>query len=395
MAEYDSRQIMYPISTAELERRWAAARAMMAEKGLDCLIMQGITQYLSGYVRWFTDFPTLNSYPITVIFPRDGEMTLITNGAPPKPGYPPVEAMRGIKAAYAEPFFPAFNYSVLVDAEIAAGTLREEGAKVVGVLGENLFPASMYNYISKTIPGIELVEAADYIDGIKAVKSEEELAMIRKCIEIQDLGMAEVPKLLRPGMREFELRAALEHMMTDLGSEEKWIMIGSCNPGGLSHQKMHHVQNRVIEKGDEVCVMIEVNGPGGYYGEIGRQYCMSKPSAELKHIWNEAVEAQALSASMLKPGAKPSEILKANNEFLTSRGYPPEIRLYAHGQGYDLIERPALQPDETMLIQEDMNIAVHPKVIIPTGQAYCCDNYLVTKEGGVRLHKTPLELIEV
>jgi Xaa-Pro aminopeptidase len=122
---------------------------------------------------------------------------------------------------------------------------------------------------------------------------------------------------------------------------------------------------------------------------------LSKPSDELKHIWAESVEAQALSASLLKPGANPSDILNANNEYLTARGYPPETRLYAHGQGYDLIERPALQPDETMTIQENMLIAVHPRIVVPTAQAYCCDNFLSTKEGGIRLHKTPLELIEV
>ena len=41
-------------------------------------------------------------------------------------------------------------------------------------------------------------------------------------------------------------------------------------------------------------------------------------------------------------------------------GYRPERRLYAHGQGYDLVERPLIREDEPMKIKAGMNITVHP-----------------------------------
>jgi hypothetical protein len=41
-------------------------------------------------------------------------------------------------------------------------------------------------------------------------------------------------------------------------------------------------------------------------------------------------------------------------------GLPPELRLYAHGQGYDIVERPLIRRDETMAIETGMNLAVHP-----------------------------------
>lgn len=393
VSKYRQDRIFQPISTNELERRWKEVRKMMAEKGIDCLVMQNNSQFLGGYVRWFTDVPAVNGYPITVIFPLEGEMTVVSSGGPPIPAYPPEWTLRGAKVKPAS-FFLTFNYTKLYDAEIVAETLQEAEAKVVGLLGENFIPVSLYNYLRKNLPSVELIEAADYVDEIKAVKSPEEIELIKKCAAIQDMGMAAIPKLLKPGMREFELRAALEHMMIDLGSEEKWIMIGSAPAGGMSNQKAPFLQNRVIEKGDQVCVMNEVNGPGGFYAEVGRTFCLGKPTPELKGIWDEAVEAQKYTASLLKPGAHPADIFKANNEFLMSRGYPPEGRLYAHGQGYDLVERPAIRADETMLIKENMNIAVHPRIVTET-HAYCCDNYLVAENGAVRIHETPLELFEV
>ncbi len=54
-----------PISDAELNRRWKAVRAGMAERGIDALVMQNNNDWLGGYVKWFTDFPAYNGYPRT------------------------------------------------------------------------------------------------------------------------------------------------------------------------------------------------------------------------------------------------------------------------------------------------------------------------------------------
>jgi Xaa-Pro aminopeptidase len=107
-------------------------------------------------------------------------------------------------------------------------------------------------------------------------------------------------------------------------------------------------------------------------------------------------EAQNISLNMVKPGVDPLDLLAANNEFMRERGYPEETRVYAHGQGYDLLERPSFQPGETMKLAEGMNIAVHPGVMSPKAAGQICDNYLVTKIGVSEcLHKTPKEIFVV
>jgi Xaa-Pro aminopeptidase len=99
---------------------------------------------------------------------------------------------------------------------------------------------------------------------------------------------------------------------------------------------------------------------------------------------------------MLKPGATPKDIWDANNAFLQKIGSGPEGRLYAHGEGYELVERPAIRYDEPMKIQAGMNIAVHPVGKNSRVWTTLCDNYLVTENGvGPCLHKTPKEIIIV
>jgi len=67
-----------------------------------------------------------------------------------------------------------------------------------------------------------------------------------------------------------------------------------------------------------------------------------------------------------------------------------------HGQGYDLVERPAIRDDEPMKPQVNMNITVHPIAASKTAFASVCDNYLIIEAGGSDcLHKTPRKIFEL
>ena len=70
-----SERLQTPISTAELQRRWAAVRAPMEREQIDVLLMQNNNDHMGGYVKYFTDLPATNGYPLTVVFPRDNLMT--------------------------------------------------------------------------------------------------------------------------------------------------------------------------------------------------------------------------------------------------------------------------------------------------------------------------------
>ena len=66
------------------------------------------------------------------------------------------------------------------------------------------------------------------------------------------------------------------------------------------------------------------------------------------------------------------------------------------GQGYDLVERPAIRFDEPMKLKANMNIVVHPIVATERTFAWVCDNYLVTETGASEcLHKMPKRIFEL
>ncbi len=80
---------------------------------------------------------------------------------------------------------------------------------------------------------------------------------------------------------------------------------------------------------------------------------------------------------------------------MREHGRPEERRIHAHGQGYDLVERPLIRWDETMRIQAGMNFACHPSYLIDGFQSWICDNWLVGPDGpGERLHRFPQKIVE-
>ena len=385
------------VSTAELERRWKAARKKMREHKIDFLIMRNDEEFMGGYVRWFSDFPARHSYPFTVIFPVDDEMTTINCGnLPPSDYYPPQWAARGIKRRLGAPYFCSLYYTDTMDAELAVGVLKEKKGATIGLVGRSSIPIPFYEYLRKHLPGYKFVEFTDPIDRLKAIKSPEELEFIKETARMQDEAMEHVRKSIRPGRRDFEIYAEAQYATSMRGSTRQLLLIGSNPPGVVIRWQVRHMQNRVIREGDQVNVLIETNGVGGFYTEIGRVFSLGKPAQALVDAMGYCLEAQNFALGLIKPGADCKEIWDAVNEFLRKGDYQPEKRLFAHGQGYHLVERPAIRYDEPMKIEAGMNLTVHPWAINDKAWSVVTDNYIVTKTGVSEcLHKTQKEVIVI
>ena len=385
------------ISTAELERRWGLAREIMRERKIDYLLMRNDEEFLGGYVRWFSDFSARHSYPYTVIFPIDEGMTLITCGAPaPSDPFPPEWAVRGVKQRLGAPYFPSIHYTSTLDAELVVGVFKEKKRPTIGLVGRSFMPITFYEYIKKHMVGSKFIDVTEEIDRVKVIKSAEEIELIKGTALRQDVAMEHVRKSIRPGRRDFEILAEAQYSMVTQGSERQLILVGSAPKGTAGRWQFRHFQNRMIKEGDQVNVLIETNGPGGFYTELGRVFTIGAPPQSLVDAMGGAIEAQKVSLDLLKPGTSCKDLWDANNEFLAKRGYQPERRLYAHGQGYDLVERPAIRYDEPMKIQAGMNLTIHPFAITDNAWAVVTDNYLVTETGASEcLHKTQKEVIVI
>ncbi len=397
MAEDQKQRLTLGPSDKELERRWKAVRARMEAEKIDVLVMQSNNQYLGAYVQYFTDCPTFHGYDTTIIFPLNDEMTSISHGGtPPSDPGPPAMNLRGVKTRLTANYFSSVNYTGTYDAEMVVQFIKARKDKTVGAVNTRSMSYMFWDYILKNLPGVKFVDATDLVDEIKAIKSEEEQGFIMKTAALQDAAMAYARTIIRPGRKDFEVIGDVINKVTQLGSEGQLVMGGSGPYGEPCPIQGRHNQNRTIKEGDQFTLMIEVNGPGGMYGEMGRILFLGKVPSDLADAHALLKETRDRTIKMLKPGADPKEIWDANNAYLVSKGQMPESRVFCHGQGYSLVERPCVRNDETMKLAPGMNITVHPTVFSATYWLSMWDNWLITDKGvSERLHKTPEEILPI
>ena len=399
MAELSER-LNTPISTAELTRRWSAMRAAMQANKIDVLLMQNNNDYMGGYVKYFTDMPATNGYPNTVVFPRDADMTVVHQGPFGNVQTLPPEGnniWRGVKQIMTTPSYASAHYTKDYDPELAAKALKPFAKGTIGYVGTYQMSYALLDYMKRTFPQARFVDATEMVDRIKVIKSAEEMELVKRAALMQDGAMRAAFAAAKPGMRDIEVAAVAQHYSQCHGSENGIYLCASMPLGTPSKFGNRHLQNRVIQKGDQIALLVEDNGPGGMYTELGRSCVVgAKVPQAMKDELAFCEASRKFTLDLLKPGTPCKDIWDAFNDFMRKNGRPTEARLYCHGQGYDLVERPLIRSDEPMTIEKDMNIVVHPTYIHAGYLNWLCDNYLIGGNGpGDRLHQFPEEVIEV
>jgi len=398
MAEAMER-INTPISSKELERRWTAVRAAMAERRIDALLMQANNDFMGGYVKYFTDLPATNGYPVTVVFPADDRMTVVGQGAVGLVRELPSEGdglRRGVARFLGTPSYASVPYTAEYDAALAAQALERYAGASIGLLGTAAMSFALGDYLRRAYSKAKFVDASDMVDRIKAVKSAEEVALMRRAAAMQDAAMDAVFAAIKPGMRDLEVAAVAEQVGHGHGSEQGLFLCASGPVGTAAVFGNRHLQNRVICAGDYFTLLIENNGPGGFYTELGRTCVLGKASPEMKDEFAFVLQAQNFTLDLLQPGASCKDAWDAYNHFMREHGRPEERRLHCHGQGYDMVERPLVRFDETMPIGKDMVVSCHPTYVTARTYSWACDNFLIGERGvAERLHRCPQKIFEL
>jgi Xaa-Pro aminopeptidase len=391
-------RVLNAVSTEELRRRWTAVRARMADLGIDALVVQNSSDWVGGYIRWFSNQPATNGYSSSLVFPLDDAMSFIEQGPFGGERISSEAEIRatGIARHLTTPSYPSVGYTGHYDADLAAGELRRLGARRVGLVA----PAAMYHtfaqHLTAVLTSVDVLDATDFVDRIKAIKSAEERALVRRVAEMQDEVMAKVRGFIRPGLKDFEVAAYAQYVGQQLGSEQGIFLCSSAPWGQAASFRPRSMQGRTLESGDVYSLLVENNGAGGYYTELSRIFVLGRAPQELLDAHATVLEAQRYGLSLLKPGASCKEIFARHNRYLSEQQLSEERRLSIHGMGYDMVERPLIRDDEDMHIEEHMAIVCHPGILNARMFVHNTDVYLIEAHGASEsLHRTAKEIFEV
>lgn len=207
-------------SLAERDRRWSAVREGAARAGLDCVFVplgNGLdAEYLTQMRLAALVLPTDGRPPIVVTDRGHGNAW--------------VPETRPANRAWAGPCAQA-----LMDAGMERGRIGVaglSGGKVSHVRAiDGAVNHGTYAEVVRQLPNASFVDATDVVGEARFVKSEEEIACLRRSAAIAEAGVEEMIELARPGLDQAVLYARVMGRMLELGSAYYALAL-KCGPVG-------------------------------------------------------------------------------------------------------------------------------------------------------------------
>lgn len=210
-----------------------------------------------------------------------------------------------------------------------------------------------------------------YTKQLRQIKTNEELGLMRKSINISALAHNEAMKAVKPGMSELELQGVQEFIHKKLGAE--YVGYPSIVGAGANGCVLHYIENSVTSVGNKMVLMDVGAEYHGYSADVTRTFpANGKFTAEQKQIYDIVYEAQEAVFKICKEGTSFQEIEKTARD-VVAKGLvklgilkdEKESRLYyphgcSHFLGLDVHDKGIYST-----LKENMIITVEPGIYIP------------------------------
>jgi len=208
-------------------------------------------------------------------------------------------------------------------------------------------------------------------------KSPAEIALITHGAQVADVGGHAIRDAIREGVREIDVamagRDAMEleiaRRFPDAEYRDTWVWFQS----GLNTDGAHNpVTSRRLQRGDILSLncfpMIS-----GYYTALERTLFVGEVDDASLKIWEANVAAHEYGMSLLKPGARCSEVTQEINAFFAMRELL-QYRTFGYGHSFGVLShyygREAgleLREDIDTVLEPGMVISMEPMLTIPEG----------------------------
>ncbi len=373
-------------SEAEHRRRLEAARKKMSRLGLQGLIACGGPNHWSygSGVFWLTNHREWHALSVYLYVPADGEPTLVYGM-----GGTHIEATR--RAVAVKDVRPAGNGRFT---EVLAAAVRERGGAegrigitVIDPRYGDYLPLNQYKTLTESLPRATFELVGDFFHELMVIKSPEEQARVRKSGALCVRALLAMRDAARPGVAEYELKAAAANAILAGGGELDFFIIGSTP---MDDPRMifgnPRPSGRRLGAGDVIINELAA-GYEGYTTQIGVPVCVGAPTDRVRTMFDEIVRPgfDAL-AGELRPG-NTFEAVHAKSRFFRDHGYQSRP-IILHG-----IDLTSHQPDvridgvhadpDDRVIRPGQVLMLEPNPITPDGMLglFYGHTYLITETG--------------
>lgn len=376
----------YQISDQELERRVGQMRAHMEQQNLEGLVVFGATRtfYLSGFHHLATE------RPVVLVVPLRGELALLVphleeENIPVR--NPNIKEMK----VYRE--YPGLKHPMVYLAELLGDKGLAESRLGVDSSGWGGGMGYRGPDLSEVLPKATLVNVRDVIDDMRAVKSAEEIELIRLSAMFGNVTHGFLQDYIEPGAVEVDVaqrasRAGTAFMIKAL--PESWEPYGrsegahaSFTSGPKTAFNHRRAGGRRLKPGDVILTYAGAE-VGGYTSELERMLMIEPLTDDHRKYFDLEVQAQDVAFDAIRPGARMCDVEKAVNAFLEENGLYSLTRTHiGHAIGIEGHEGPFLDLGDQTEIQVGFCLTVEPCLFLPGFAGFRHSDTVVVTEDGI------------
>lgn len=230
--------------------------------------------------------------------------------------------------------------------------------------------------------GFSLKDCSKDMVASMKIKSDEELKNIKKACAIAEASLKCVLPLIKEGISELELAAALE---------AEFKKHGASNPSfetivafGKNAAVPHHETGNTRLKNNE-CVLIDFGCLyKGYCSDMTRTFFYGKPDKQFKKAYEAVLEAHLAAEKGIYAGIECVAADKIARDILEERGYGKYFtHSLGHGIGVNIHEPPALSPKGKGTLENRMVFSIEPGVYLDGKFGIRIENTVTLKGGKV------------
>ncbi|WP_144146899.1 M24 family metallopeptidase [Paraburkholderia sp. BCC1884] len=374
------------ISTDEFLGRVAKVRGALDKAGLVGLLAFGDC-WRGANIGYFTEFRPLDGVSdianAILLLPVDGDPTLFVSD-------------QCFDYATSVTGFEVRSLREVTQQVQAFSSRHRSGA--VGLAGAAYIPADLLKRLYAGLGELRL-EPTMVLAEIKAIKSDAEVALMRKAAALTDSAMAAIRDALADGRpyTERELALIADRAML-AGGADRTAFDSMVQSGPRSAYNLARPTDRILQPGD--LIMTDIGARyRGYVADGGRGFTYGPASPEKMAIVAAAARAVEAGLAAARPGMAATELNAVIQQALVKSNYEQyssEARGHGtgHGTGMDPEEEaPWIGPGNKTVLQENMVFTLKATITVPNVGGLRTERIVRLTAGGVEtLDQFPMEL---
>lgn len=307
-------------------------------------------------------------------------------------------------------FITDFRYQEQIAEELSAdvrGFIDRapfELMKREGLVGEGMAIGFQEGYTSvasldslkKRLRRVRFEKTGDLLQSLVMIKSDKEIASIRKAAGIAARVYAEILEIVEPGMRESDVAAEISYRGRCHGAEADAfeIIVASGPRGALPHGR---ASTRKIRRGELVTLDFGYRYDG-LHSDMTRTFAVGEPSAEARAIYEIVLRAETMGVKAARAGMSAKALDDVCRDEIIAAGYGEQFgHSTGHGLGIEVHETPFISArGEAQILAPNMVVTIEPGIYLPGRCGVRIEDDVVIGEGRSKsLTTAPKELIIV